>query len=104
MSETSRQEWETWVELWRESGKPAATWCRENALPYWKFNYWRKRLASIASTRESQTASPFALVSAPDAEERAGVVLEIGGVRLNVFRGFDPEVLASVIGVLSRGA
>ena len=101
MSETSRQEWETWVELWRESGKPAATWCRENALPYWKFNYWRKRLEPVAATTGPST--PFALVSEPGEESRAGVVLEIGGVRLNVFRGFDPEVLASIIGVLSRG-
>lgn len=42
------------VEFWRgiigrqqSTGVSAMQFCREEAIPYWKFNYWKRRLAKI---------------------------------------------------------
>ena len=102
--EARRQEWEAWLELWRESGKSAAAWCRENSLPYWKFNYWRRRLDPTSPEEAGQAGAAFTLLSGAEPDGGTGVVLEVGRVRLLVQPGFDPNVLASVVGALAGRA
>jgi hypothetical protein len=93
-----RCEWETKLSEWRSSGKSGMSWCRESGVEYHRFLYWRKRL-------DRPDAVGVGFVEAEITDDHpgsAGIGLECGGVKIEVARGFDGELLAEVVRVLRR--
>lgn len=68
-----------------------AAWCRENSESYYRFQYWRKRVAASAPGKFLELTPPAAPIS-----------LECNGVLVHVSKGFDHGLLADILSVLQR--
>lgn len=90
-------------ELWAErvvaflaSGLSQRAWCREHGLKQERLSYWLRKFRAEASAKPNGRWLQLDSL-APSA---SGVSLRIGGLTLEVQRGFDPQVLADVISSL----
>jgi hypothetical protein len=89
---------------WRASGVSAARFCSERQLPLEPFKAWVR--AEVASASQSAGAPVLQLARVAVSEQKAlssVLVVEVGGARIVVERGFDPSLLGSVIAVLRDG-
>ena len=84
-----QQYWTDKVSAWRESGLSIAAWCRQHDESYWRFLYWRKRL-------KPQPEGRFVALSV----RPVGLCLSCNGITLQLERGFDPDLLRSVLAVV----
>ena len=89
--------WPARVADWRRSGLSVAAWCRNHAVSYHTFLYWRKRL----DERHPESAGIFLQLSAP--AEPEPIALECNGVFVHVPAGFDPGLLREILALL-KGA
>lgn len=100
--------WIKRVAAWRASGQTAAEYCERHGLGLSALRYWAQRarreagataaappvrLARVVRTRPIAELAPVAPV----------VVIEVGGARVSVARGFDRATLATVLEVLGAG-
>jgi hypothetical protein len=112
------------VELWRSiitrqqsSGVSAMRFCREEAIPYWKFNYWKRRLAKIDGLVDQPSPQDdhefaneggcedqqigFAEVCLVEGRSESGSpVAEIelpGGVTVRLYRQIDIKLVPALI-------
>ncbi len=103
------ERWRLLVSAWRESGLPAAAFCRLRQVPVRRFYQWRKRLPSLPEAPPSAgDAEPagFARVRFPDADASPGcgiVVVLDDGLRLELSAGFDAGELARAVRALREG-
>ena len=100
MADGSKAEhWRGVVAEQEASGLSAAAFCRERAIPAWKFHYWRKRLREEASGH-----GEFAMVEVaqggvyPDRQNAVVVVTFPSGAVLRA----GHESLAEIVRALSR--
>jgi hypothetical protein len=91
MQAASTQEWSAKIAAWRRSGMSIAAWCRENSESYYRFLYWRKRVAAPDPGSFLELTLPAAPIS-----------LECNGVLVHVSKGFDPGLLDGILLVLKR--
>jgi hypothetical protein len=92
MRSTISQDWSAKVTAWQQSGMSLAAWCRENSESYYRFRYWRKRLAVPVSGKFLELTLPAAPIS-----------LECNGIMVHVAKGFDPDLLTDILSALKRG-
>lgn len=91
--QSKRERWTATLSRWDESGLSGAAFCRENDIPAWKFNYWKKRLR-----KESDDGGGFVEMSFDGSYRRSGLSFDFGsGVRLVIERGFDLEELTRLL-------
>jgi len=104
------------VEECRQSGKPKSVWCREKGIPLTTFANWSKAVSREVSVAKTPAKSehtvqwaefaPMPEISAEGtkqpATEPASIRLFGGGYEIRVETGFDPELLAGVLQVVSR--
>jgi hypothetical protein len=88
--------WQVRLADWRRSGLSIAAWCRNNAVSYQTFLYWRKRL----DDRRPDTGTFLQLCPPADPEP---IALECNGVLVHVPVGFDPRLLRDIIALLKGG-
>jgi hypothetical protein len=86
--------WPARLADWRRSGLSIAAWCRDNAVSYHTFLYWRKRL----DDRRTDTPGTFLQLCSPAAPEP--IALECNGVFVHVPVGFDPGLLREILALL----
>ena len=104
MSDTEST-WATRVAEWRKSGLSAPAYCKDKGFSPSGLRYWDKRLA-VTNTSSHQTDVRLARVvrTTRKAEEaETPILIELGPARLGIRRGFDPETLRAVLGVLGGG-
>lgn len=95
MSTLSHQ-WTEKIDAWRSSGLNMAAWCRQNAIGYHRFLYWRNRL-------EGQPPKPSGrFVELTLGQGHSSLRLECHGIYLHVERGFDPGLLTEILAVLKK--
>ncbi|MCF6178686.1 MAG: hypothetical protein L3J63_04780 [Geopsychrobacter sp.] len=95
MSSVVRQEeWSEKVSACRESGLSIAAWCRDHAVNYHRFLYWRKRLA-LPVVQQPARFVELEFAAAP-------LALSCNGVYVHVASGFDGNLLGEVLTVLKR--
>lgn len=82
-------DWPAKIAAWQHSGMSMAAWCRENSESYYRFQYWRKRVAAPVQGRFLELTPPAAPIS-----------LECNGVLVHVSKGFDNRLLADILSVL----
>ena len=90
------RDWPAKLADWRRSGLSIAAWCRNNAVSYHTFLYWRKRL----DDRRPDTGTFLQLCPPADPEP---IALECNGVFVHVPAGFDPGLLRDILALL-KGA
>lgn len=93
--------WQERIALFQESGQSVATWCSEQDIPEHQLRYWlRKNMAKQNNTTVNASSRWVALES-PEESLSTGITLKIGSLRLEIQRGFDPQVLTEVIRTLT---
>ena len=86
-------DWSARLSAWRTSGKSGAAWCRDNAIGYYQFKYWQKKLLRPVKQRKSGQFVPLKIAATP-------LHIECNGVYLHISSGFDPALLREVVSVL----
>jgi len=104
--------WSERVAAWRNSGESIAVFARGQDFSDSALRYWQARLSRLGKEErrprivplvaKSQAPSARAVVAA--ATPSSDVVVEVGSARIRLSRGFDPEVLLSVVTALGGGA
>ena len=46
---SKRAQWEGIIERWKQSGKNQVDFCKENAINYAAFGYWKKKITPITN-------------------------------------------------------
>jgi len=96
-TEERKAHWRPQVEAWQASGLSAKRFCEDNALPYWQFLYWAKKLQPPKPPRSP--ANAFARVM-PVASSGIAQGLQItlpNGVRVSGIDGSNVALLATVL-------
>ena len=88
-------DWSAQLSAWRISGKSGLAWCRDNAISYYQFKYWQKKLRGPVQHGKSGQFVPLKVASTP-------LRIECNGVDLYVSSGFDPVLLREVVSVLRK--
>jgi transposase len=94
--------WIKRVAAWRASGQTAAEYCERQGLVLSALRYWAQR-ARREQEATAAVAVPVRLARVERARpsaELVPVVIEVGGARISVARGFDRATLATVLEVL----
>ena len=97
----TRAKWAERVAAWRASGETAPAFCAGKGFEPSTLRFWASRLGSLQrreAPREVRIARVTRSVPAPDVD--SPIVVELGGARVGVRRGFDRDVLRAVIEVL----
>jgi hypothetical protein len=93
-----QRSWKQKLEDWRASGLNGAAWCRQEAIAYRVFHYWKKKFESNLSA----TQSPEKFIEIPEGTNEVGLVLECRDVLVHLTKGFDAELLQDCLQVLRR--
>jgi hypothetical protein len=97
--------WAARVADWRASGQTSPVFCKGKGFSAGGLRYWASRLdkaeqgapkAQVRLARVVRTDRPKEVAETP-------ILIEFGSARLGVRRGFDPETLRAVLGVLGGG-
>jgi hypothetical protein len=105
MKTATERKWAERVRAWRASGQGAEAFAEGKGYAGATLRWWSSRLGRDAEVRlvplVARRAAPV------EGESRTGVaanvVVEVGGARLRVGRGFDPGLLADVVHALASG-
>jgi hypothetical protein len=99
---TTQEKWSTRVTAWRASGETAPRFCSGKGFSASGLRYWASRL----ERREAESGVRIARVvrgAAPPEQAESPIVVEAGGMRVAVRRGFDAEALRAVLAVIGGG-
>jgi hypothetical protein len=103
MTETESK-WASRVAAWRGSGQTAPTFCVGKDFKPGGLRYWASRLGKAGGGVSGKVARIARVVrTARSAAAETPIVIEVGGARLGVRRGFDPEALRAVLAVVGGG-
>ena len=95
VTQDKRQLWEERVRAYLASGQTQKAWCLEQGIPVHQLRYW---LRKFKAEHVQVSSGSGRWVSLPASiRTGSGVSLRIGGVILEVERGFDQDVLVDVI-------
>ena len=104
---TTEAKWSARVDAWRGSGLSARAFCEGKEYTAGGLRYWASRLRQSQEERDARTDPAVKevriarLVRAPvAAEAETPIVIEVGGARVGVRRGFDRGALREILDVL----
>ena len=99
--EAKRRFWEAHLNQWESSEVSQSAYCRQNHLSLHGFIYWKKKRASPKSTI-SLVEWPVPRPEAISLASLAPALCVVIGARyrIEIFSGFDPAMLDSVVRVL----
>lgn len=98
-SDARRADWQRLLAEQQASGLSITAWCFQQDIREQTFYNWRKRLAATVPTPSASTSQWLALAPTPAAGQ--GLTLQVGRVAITVTAGFDPQLLADVVRVLT---
>lgn len=91
--------WQQRLDDQQASGLSIVAWCFQQDIREQSFYTWRRRLTAQAAT--PPPATPHWLALDPAAEAGSRLTLQVGAVAITVTAGFDPQLLADVVRVLT---
>jgi transposase len=98
---TTQAKWAARVSAWRSSGQSAPEFCRNREFSPGGLRYWASRLGRGEVVDEVRMARVVRAVPALEPVIRP-IVVEVGGARVAVQRGFDPDTLRAVLALLGE--
>lgn len=88
------------VAAWEASGLPQSVFARRRGVSAQRLSYWRLRLGQRGA---AASVPGFVEIPSTTSSGTGAVVVEVGGgIRVQVERGFDPELLGAVVAALSK--
>ena len=90
--EALRAIWAGHIDRQRQSGKGVKAFCTDEGLKVWQFSYWRGVIHPAKT-------EPKGFVEV-NVKSGGGVAIEVNGCRIEVERGFDPELLRQVVAAM----
>jgi len=104
-----QEHWERELGQWRASKKSMLSYSRERGISYWQLRRWRKRLGAGKPQQVDKPEKPakVTLIRAGEVSVGGGSALVVrlrDDVRIEVSRGFDPEVFKQVVRALEGQA
>lgn len=103
MRRRTRKWWQGEIQRWEESGKEAEAFANGKGYSPKTLKWWRAELKRERSDGARAEVRAVALVPArvvPAGRDGAPLWIEVGGVRVEVRRGFDAGLLREVVGLL----
>jgi hypothetical protein len=100
---TSRREWRDRIAAYRESGLSMRAWCKETGHTRDRLRYWLAKYPAsenVCSARSAGWVSVNLEPTTPVEHSRTSITVRVTGVEIEVVRGFDPELLRSVVQAL----
>lgn len=116
MTEATERKWRDRVREWRTSGRTAAEFAAGRGYEASTLRWWSARLSRAEKPRIVPLVARVGVGAAgvtgivrhavaPGAEvEREELIVEVGGARLRVTRGFDDALLGRVVRALQTEA
>ena len=98
---TTQAKWVARVAAWRSSGQTAAAFCNGKEFSPSGLRYWSSRLGrgevggEVRMARVVRAVPELSPIASP-------IVVEVGGARVAVQRGFDQDALRAVLAVLGE--
>lgn len=108
----NQEQWAERIREWRASGLTSERYSEGKGFTADALRHWAQRLGmSTPRRRQAKEAAPPSsgfvmarVVRADAGPPAASLVVECGGARISVTRGFDAETFSAVVGVLlARG-
>ena len=93
--------WQERITLFQESGQSVAKWCSEQDIPEHQLRYWLRKNMAEQNNTAVNTSSRWIALEPSEESVSTGIMLWIGSLRLEIQRGFDPQVLTEVIRTLT---
>jgi hypothetical protein len=93
--------WAARVAAWRSSGQTAPAFCAGKEFSAGGLRYWSSRLGREPG-EDVRMARVVRALPMPEPPTASPIAIEVGGARVAVQRGFDPEVLRAVLAVLGE--
>lgn len=100
---SKHREWTNKIEQWRQSGKSAQAWCKQNQVVYTTFMSWHKRLKNQTTQPQSNESLKTQFIELKEELKIPGISLEYKGIFIHLSAEFDPSALKKCIDIL-RGA
>jgi hypothetical protein len=105
MGTEALRKWQEVVSEQQQSGKSAATFCRERDLRVWQFYEWKKRLRDAEAAPFVEIEVKPVVNTMPAAAVRPAIEVRLkSGRSLVVEPGFDAQHLRSLLRVLESEA
>ncbi len=96
-TEERKAHWRPQVEAWQASGLSAKRFCKDNALPYWQFLYWAKKLyPPKPPTAPANAFTRVMPIASPGAAQGLQITLP-NGVRISGIDSDNVALLATVL-------
>lgn len=93
------RDWSAVLAKFDQSGQPVRSFCTTHGINEGLFHRWRRRLRSVVP----QATGGFVEVGPDVSAEGSGVAIcAVGGLRIELGRGFDARVLERVLACLVR--
>jgi len=89
----SKEERAMWLEDWKQSGKSASAYARENGLVPWTFNKWTKDEKETGAKKDFVEIRPKTKTKT----QAATILIEKGDVRIHIPLGISKIELNTVI-------
>jgi transposase-like protein len=108
-SQATQALWRKRIEACQRSGKSISAWCRENDVSFTQWQFWRKRLAPAAKSRQSgdttdkspvQRFIPLYVAPVVDPDPRS-IRIDTSAGALHIVTGTDIHWLAGLLKALS---
>lgn len=94
-----KQMWEEQVAAYKASGETVASWCAANDVKEHQLYYRLKQLDSKAST--AIPSSKWMAFELENNDRDCSILVKVGQASIEVRPGFDPTLLADVVGALN---
>jgi len=98
-----RLQWEKRIAAYKASGQSVREWCAANGVKPNRLWYWLRRTRTEdAEPRATRWLSVSVTGQAGEEREGRELLVRVGKAGIEVRQGFDPELLAAVVRVLSE--
>jgi hypothetical protein len=97
----NKLEWANKIDLWRQSGKSARSWCKENNIVYTTFIGWCKRLQPKQNDDKPKISSKVPFIELKDEPKTcSGISLEYDGILIHLKAEFNTSLLKRCLAVV----
>ena len=90
-------EWSRRVEACRSSGLPVGQWCRENGIAVSTYFSWQRKVFQTLKEVREVTFAAVPVMEHPQPCEQIVAVIEVSGVRIQVYAGADEGTLQAIL-------
>jgi hypothetical protein len=99
-SEETTAYWKRQVEEFQKSGLRRSVYCEQNQIKVFQFDYWRHKFMKPANA-PSKPGWVRLRIKESTADQSGGIRLRMGRLEIEVRSGFDRDLLAEVLRVVS---